>query len=185
MKISNKLRNQILDAISSAALEMAAEKIDGFDGMAEPYFGRDKDALNLINAVESRISRKVNTILVSPGQSQGGREQMTTINDNDIAAEATTAAQDVPDDQVDAALKWCDAYSETLRLRGQAEHCYATKTEVYSLQWMRCDNLPEMSDVDIDHILAKSEVRNGERWFPFIDIYSDSDGSINRIFIGA
>jgi hypothetical protein len=57
--------------------------------------------------------------------------------------------------------------------------------EFHSVQWEREGNLPQMEDVDSAHCHEKSEVRNGERMFPFIDTYSDKTGERTRHFLGA
>ena len=61
--------------------------------------------------------------------------------------------------------------------------CYAF--EVASVQWEYEDNLPEMEDVDYAHLFEKSEVRDGVRMFPYVSIYSDTDGTETRHFLGA
>ena len=61
--------------------------------------------------------------------------------------------------------------------------CYAF--EVVSVQWEYEDNLPEMQDVDYDHLFEKSQVIDGVRMFPYISTYCNENGTETRHFIGA
>lgn len=57
--------------------------------------------------------------------------------------------------------------------------------EIASVQWEYEDQLPEMSDIEYDHLFEKSEVRGGVRMFPYISVYSDINGIETRHFLGA
>lgn len=60
--------------------------------------------------------------------------------------------------------------------------CYTF--EVHSVQWEYEDKLPEMSDVDYARLFERSEVRDGVRMFPYLEIYSNETGEATRLYFG-
>jgi hypothetical protein len=65
-----------------------------------------------------------------------------------------------------------------------------SQTPPYSWQldsvcWEYEDNLPDLDACEYDHLFEKSEIRDGVRMFPYIVVYSMTDGTPTRHFLGA
>ena len=56
--------------------------------------------------------------------------------------------------------------------------------DIYSIQWEYEDDLPEMDDMEFDHVFHYSQVIDGVRQYPFITIYQ-ADGTCKKIYLGA
>ena len=53
------------------------------------------------------------------------------------------------------------------------------------MKWEYEHKLPELTDVDYDHLFYCSEVRDGVRMFPYLEIYSNETGEATRLYFGA
>lgn len=58
-----------------------------------------------------------------------------------------------------------------------------TGYDIFSVEYDRQEDLPEMSPLDFDLIFEKSEIIDGVRKFPFIKMYDNETGTFKKIYL--